>query len=286
MDLLVQLLLNGIVMGLIYALVAIEYTLIYNATGLINLCHDKFIMFGAYFFGGTFARIMPFGWAIVLTMICMALFGVVVSTLVFNPLRNMGTLYALFGTLMLGRIIAELTRIIWGPIPFTVGGFLRHSIKIGSVTLSVSYLYIIAISVSIVIALQIMFRHTKLGKSMRCVTQNKEAAALMGINVSANIRLTIILSALICSVIGILIIPLFNVSSTMANMIGLKGFASGVIGGFGNYAGAIIGGLFLGILEQIGVQILPAVYKDVISFVAMILFLLFRPGGVLYAKKS
>lgn len=116
---------------------------------------------------------------------------------------------------------------------------------------------------------------------MRCVAQNKKASSLMGINVSKNICITTGISAIICSIIGILIIPLFNISTTMAASIGLKGFSAGVVGGFGYLPGVIAGGLFIGVMENLAVAVLPAVYKDIVSFVLLILFLLVRPSGFL-----
>ncbi len=108
----------------------------------------------------------------------------------------------------------------------------------------------------------------------------------MGINVPMNIALTVGISASICTVIGILIVPLFNVHATMSSMIGLKGFCAGVVGGFGYLPGAILGGLLMGIVENFGSMILPSVYKDVVSFALLILFLLVRPSGILGHRKA
>ena len=140
---------------------------------------------------------------------------------------------------------------------------------------------IILVSAVIVTALQIFFKTTKMGKAMRCVQQNKTAATLMGINVTANINLTIALSAVICSAIGILVIPLFTIDLTIANMIGLKGFAAGVIGGFGYLPGAIAGGILIGILENLSTLVIPTLYKDCVAFVLLIVFLLVKPSGLL-----
>jgi branched-chain amino acid transport system permease protein len=115
---------------------------------------------------------------------------------------------------------------------------------------------------------------------MRCVAQDKVAAAIMGINVSRNIMLTVAFSSVICGIIGIMIIPVFHVEVNMANMIGLKGFAASVVGGFGTVAGAIAGGLFIGLSENIYLIFGPGIYKDVVAFVLLILFLLIRPDGI------
>lgn len=286
---LLQFLVTGVAMGFIYSLIATEYTLIYNATGLVNFAHESFIVLGAYIFAGTFVRAieLPFWLAIILTLVCMAAFGVMVSTIVLNPLRNMQFVtYAMFGTMMLSRIILEFVRIYWGPLPFSVKGFLRKSINIGSTVLTESYLYIIGISILIIVALQLFFRYTKEGRAMKCVSQNKDAAALMGINVTRSINTTVALSSILCGIVGILCAPIYNVNTSMVSAVALKGFCAGVIGGFGSYPGAIVGGILIGLLEQFSILFVPTIYKDVVAFVVMIVFLLVRPSGIVRAKKA
>lgn len=286
---LLQFLVTGVAMGFIYSLIATEYTLIYNATGLVNFAHESFIVLGAYMFAGTFVRAieLPFWIAIILTLICMAAFGVMVSTIVLNPLRNMQFVtYAMFGTMMLSRIILEFVRIYWGALPFTVKGFLRKSINIGSTVLTESYLYIIGVSILIIVALQLFFKYTKEGRAMKCVSQNKDAAALMGINVTRSINTTVALSAVLCGIVGILCAPIYNVNTSMVSAVTLKGFCAGVIGGFGSYPGAIVGGILIGLLEQFSILFVPTIYKDIVAFIVMIVFLLVRPGGIVQAKKS
>ena len=286
---LLQFLVTGVAMGFIYSLIATEYTLIYNATGLVNFAHESFIVLGAYIFAGTFVRAieLPFWLAIILTLICMAAFGVMVSTVVLNPLRNMQFVtYAMFGTMMLSRIILEFVRIYWGPLPFTVKGFLRKSINIGSTVLTESYLYIIGVSILIIVALQLFYKYTKEGRAMKCVSQNKDAAALMGINVTRSINTTVALSAVLCGIVGILCAPIYNVNTSMVSAVALKGFCAGVISGFGSYPGAIVGGILIGLLEQFSILFVPTIYKDVVAFVVMIVFLLVRPSGIVRAKKA
>ena len=288
MQVAVQLLITGIAMGFIYALVAIEYTLIWNSTGLLNFSHDKFILLGAYMFAGSYVLSLglPPVLAIIATIITMFLFGVISAFVIFNPLSRLSTnLFAVIGTVILGRIITEAVRLIWGPLPFTLDNFLRGSVHIGSIVVSKSHLVIIVVCSLITIGLQLFFKKTKTGKAMRCVQENKTAASLMGINVSKNIALTVGISALICATIGILVVPIFNVELQMSSMIGLKGFASGVIGGYGYLPGAIVGGILLGVVEIFGSMLIPSVYKDCLSFVLLIIFLLIKPSGLLGHKK-
>lgn len=279
---LIQLIVSGIAMGFIYALVGIEYTLIWNASGVLNFSHDKMITTGAYIFGGTYilGLGMDFIPGILLSLITVALFGIVVARVIFIPLRNMTMIYTIMATVMLGKIIVEAIRLLWGPVPFSVPGFLIGTVKVGDVVISIANIAIIAAAAFCVLALQLFLYKTKPGKAMRCVAQNRKAAQLMGIDVRTVMTVTVMISMMICCLIGLLVSPLLNITTTMSNMIGLKGFAAGVIGGFGYLPGAILGGLCIGIVENIASMVLPSVYKDIVAFVLLVGFLLIRPAGI------
>lgn len=279
---LIQLIVSGIAMGFIYALVGIEYTLIWNASGVLNFSHDKLITLGAYIFGGTYilGLGMGYGPGIILSLITVALIGLVIARAIFIPLRNMTMIYTIMATVMLGKIIIEFVRLFWGPVPFSVPGFLYGTVKIGSVVISIANIAIIIVAALCVGALQLFLYKTKPGKAMRCVAQNRNASQLMGIDVKHVMMITVAISMMICCLIGLLVSPLLNISTTMSNMIGLKGFAAGVIGGFGYLPGAIIGGLVIGIIENLASMVLPSVYKDIVAFVLLVAFLLIRPKGI------
>lgn len=279
---LIQLIVSGIAMGFIYALVGIEYTLIWNASGVLNFSHDKMITTGAYIFGGTYilGLGMDFIPGILLSLITVALLGIVVARVIFIPLRNMTMIYTIMATVMLGKIIVEAIRLLWGPVPFSVPGFLIGTVKVGDVVISIANIAIIAAAAFCVLALQLFLYKTKPGKAMRCVAQNRKAAQLMGIDVRTVMTVTVMISMMICCLIGLLVSPLLNITTTMSNMIGLKWFAAGVIGGFGYLPGAILGGLCIGIVENIASMVLPSVYKDIVAFVLLVGFLLIRPAGI------
>ena len=279
---LIQLIVSGIAMGFIYALVGIEYTLIWNASGVLNFSHDTMLTTGAYIFGGTYilGLGMDFIPGILLSLITVALLGIVVARVIFIPLRNMTMIYTIMATVMLGKIIVEAIRLLWGPVPFSVPGFLIGTVKVGDVVISIANIAIIAAAAFCVLALQLFLYKTKPGKAMRCVAQNRKAAQLMGIDVRTVMTVTVMISMMICCLIGLLVSPLLNITTTMSNMIGLKGFAAGVIGGFGYLPGAILGGLCIGIVENIASMVLPSVYKDIVAFVLLVGFLLIRPAGI------
>lgn len=282
-----QLLVSGIGMGCIYCMVAIEYTLIWNASGLVNFGHEKFIMLGAYIFAGTLMLKLgvPSGAAILITILIMFLFGALTAVGVFNPLSRLNSnIFAVMGTLMLSEVLNEAARLIWGPAPFNLPDFIKGSYNVGGVSIPKVYAVIVVVSMLLLVSIHLMFKMTKVGRAMRCVAQDKKAATLMGINVNANIMLTVGLSAAICCIIGILIIPILNVKLTMASVIALKGFSAGIVGGFGSIPGAIVGGLLIGIVESLYTGVGPSVYRDVVAFVLLIGFLLVKPEGILKKK--
>lgn len=290
-----QLLISGIAMGFIYGLVGIEYTLVWNSAGLLNFSHEKIIMLGAYVFVGTglIQLGMDYLPAIAIAVIALVLFGILIANIIFIPLRNKSRLVAIVATVMLGQVINEGVILIWGPYalsPYQVSsggnGFMAGTTKIGEIAISNANLIIIAVAIVLIVLLQVFLKLTRPGKATACVAQNKTAAALMGINVKRSMALSIALSFVVCCTIGIITSPLYVVGQTMATMISLKGFVAGVIGGFGNLPAAIVGGLVLGVVENIVCIALPSVFKDVVSFVLMILFMLFFPKGIFGTKRK
>ena len=285
----IQLVISCIAMGFVYALIGIEYTLIYNASGVLNFSHDKMVSLGAYIYAGMF--VLGLGWnsmvSAIASLLLMAVFGILVAYLIFIPLRKQKSMiFTIMATIMFGKVIMEGACLIWGGNAFTIPDFMSGTYRIGNAVISKSNLFLIIAAIVIVALLQFYLQKTKPGKAMRCVAQNRTAASIVGIDVNRNMAITIAISTVICCCIGILVVPLYNVSSTMSNMIGLKGFAAGVLGGFGYMPGCIAGGLVLGIVENIASMILPSVYKDVVAFVLLVAFLLFRPQGLLGKKNK
>lgn len=284
LDTVLQLIVSGMALGFVYALVGVEYTLVWQSAGLLNIAHNMLITMAAFVFGGTFVLGMglPIWLSVILTLAFMFGMGYLISMFIFNPLRNCpSTMYSIVGTMIFAKILTEALRLIYGPYTFTVRGFLTGTIQIGSFVFTKTYGYIIVISILLIIALQLFLKHTKLGKSMRCVAQNRTAASIMGINVGTSINITTAISSTICGIIGILIIPRFQISTTMASMIGLKGWAAGIVGGFGYIPGTIVGGVLIGLIEALSIMVIPSTYKDVVAFVLLIAILLIRPGGLM-----
>lgn len=284
LETILQLLITGVALGFVYALVGVEYTLIWQSSGLLNVAHNMLITTAAFVFGGTFVLGLglPIWLSVIATLVVMFVLGWAISAAIFNPLRNMPlTMYSIVGTMIFARVIAEALRLIYGPYTFTISGFLTGVIKIGNLVFAKAYLYIIIVAVILICALQAYQKMTKPGKAMRAVAQNKTAAAIMGIDIDRSINITTGLSCIICGIIGILVIPLYTISHTMSNMIGLKGWAAGIVGGFGYIPGTIVGGLLIGIVESFAILVIPSTYKDIVAFVLLIVVLLIRPGGLM-----
>ena len=283
-----QLLATGAAMGFVYCLVAIEYSLIWNSCQLLNFAHTQLIMLGAYIFGGTF--VLGLGASYLLgaagALAVMAVVSQLLAALVFIPLKDVPRLYAIIATLMVGTIITESCNFLWGYFPLSLTGYLSGVVRIGNVVLARVYLYIVAVAIVVIVALTCFMKLTKTGKAMRCVAENKSMSAMVGINVRANMMVTITISCLICALVGILTVPLFSISTTMSTTIATKGFVAAVFGGFGSIPGAVVGGVLLGIIENLATIYVDAVYKDVISFFVLIIVILIKPSGICGASKA
>lgn len=283
-----QLLATGAAMGFVYCLVAIEYSLIWNSCQLLNFAHTQLIMLGAYIFGGTF--VLGLGTSYLLgaagALAVMAVVSLLLAALVFIPLKDVPRLYAIIATLMVGTIITESCNFLWGYFPLSLTGYLSGVVRIGNVVLARVYLYIVAVAIVVIVALTCFMKLTKTGKAMRCVAENKSMSAMVGINVRANMMVTITISCLICALVGILTVPLFSISTTMSTTIATKGFVAAVFGGFGSIPGAVVGGVLLGIIENLATIYVDAVYKDVISFFVLIIVILIKPSGICGASKA
>lgn len=283
-----QLLATGAAMGFVYCLVAIEYSLIWNSCQLLNFAHTQLIMLGAYIFGGTF--VLGLGASYLLgaagALAVMAVVSLLLAALVFIPLKDVPRLYAIIATLMVGTIITESCNFLWGYFPLSLTGYLSGVVRIGNVVLARVYLYIVAVAIVVIVALTCFMKLTKTGKAMRCVAENKSMSAMVGINVRANMMVTITISCLICALVGILTVPLFSISTTMSTTIATKGFVAAVFGGFGSIPGAVVGGVLLGIIENLATIYVDAVYKDVISFFVLIIVILIKPSGICGASKA
>ena len=282
MDLALQLLFTGIGIGAVYALVALGFVLIFRATNVVNFAQGEFSMVAAFMMV-VFAVDLdwPYWLSFIVSLIGMAILGAVFNLGVYYPLRNRSFLPVIIATIGASIFLANTVLALYGPQPQVLQGwFDTPGIQLGPVYLDSQYLLIIAVTIVLVVFQYWFFEHTLIGKKLQATSQDKEMASLLGIPVSMMIMLTFVYSALLGGIAGILVAPILFVSIQMGATIALKAFAATIIGGFGDVAGAIIGGLALGIIETFGAAYVSVPYKDGFAFLVLVAFLVFRPQGI------
>lgn len=281
MDLVLQLLFTGIGIGAVYALVALGIVLIFRATNVVNFAQGEFSMVAAYLMVVAIEFGAPYWLAFLAALAGMALLGVIFNLGVYYPLRHRSFLPVIIATIGASILLANSVLAIYGPQPQVLQGwFETPGIQLGPVYLDSQYLLIIAVTVALVFFNYWFFEKTMLGKKLQATSQDKEMASLLGISVSAMIMITFVYSAMLGGLAGVLVAPVLFVSIQMGSTIALKAFAATIIGGFGDVAGAIIGGLSLGIIETFGAAYISVPYKDAFAFLALVVFLIVRPQGI------
>ncbi len=282
MDLVLQLLFTGIGIGSVYALVALGFVLIFRATNVVNFAQGEFSMVAAFLMV-IFAVDLewPYWLSLLLSLGGMAIYGALFNLGVYYPLRHRTYLPVIISTIGASILVTNSTLAIYGPQPQVLSNLLDfQGINFGAVFLDSQYLLIIGITIVLVIFQYWFFEHTLLGKKLQATSQDKEMASLLGIPVAAMIMITFVYSAMIGGFAGILVAPILFVSIHMGGTIALKAFAATIIGGFGDVAGAIIGGLALGVIETFGAAYVSVPYKDGFAFLVLVMFLVFRPQGI------
>ena len=280
-----QQLLNGLTMGSIYALLAVGVAMIYKAMGMMNFAHGDTIMLSAFFCLSLLEAHLPLWLAIVLTPFISMALGFALERFIYRKLQFGSFSNLLIATVGVSFIMKNLAVAIWGAQKHNFPPlFSLTPIHIGRFTILPQCIGMLAIAGFFVGILQLFFYKTRIGKMMRAAASNAEGATMMGINVSFTRFLTFGISAAFAAVAGILMSPIFYVSTTMSATVATKGFAGAIMGGFGSITGGFLGGLALGIIEALGGAYVATAYKDVISFVVLILVLYFRPQGFLGKK--
>jgi branched-chain amino acid transport system permease protein len=283
-----QQLFNGLVIGGIYAMIAVGYTMIYGVVQLINFAHGEIYALGA-FFALTFISFLglPFYWAFLLSMVCCSICGMLLDVVAYRPLRRSPRLAALITAIGMSIFLQNLIMIIWGsrPKPFPHGTlppyFEKTAFTIGNVNLSWFQLFIFGLTIFMMLGLNTIIKKTRWGKAMRAVAQNKTMAALAGINVNRVISLTFALAGALGGAAGILVGAYYNsIYPTMGYLAGVKAFAAAVLGGIGSVPGAMLGGVVLGVAEAFGAGYLSSLYRDGISYAVMITVIVFIPAGL------
>jgi branched-chain amino acid transport system permease protein len=279
---LLQLLVNGAALGSIYALAALGFVLVYSTTNIVNFAAGQFVMLGTFFGVTMIVKANLPVWAGSLAAIAtMGAFGLAFFALVHLPLRKRPVVSIVIGTVAAGIGMQNAALLIWGAWPFRLPSpFGNGVLQFGASTISVHALATIGITIALIALLYWMLFRTDSGRAMRAVAQDAETARLMGLPVFKLLGLSWVIAAVLAAFAGLLVSPMWFADVNMGEPIALKAFAATIIGGFGSLPGAIVGGLSVGIIEILGASYLSSTYKDLLAFVLMIGFLLWRPQGL------
>jgi branched-chain amino acid transport system permease protein len=278
-----QYLVNGIAQGSIYALIALGYTMVYGIIKLINFAHGEFYMIGAFFGFYLISAGLPLYLALPLSMLGSGLAAVIVEKLVYKPIRHAGRIPALITALGVSLFFQYFGQLTIGADPKAFPPVMEEkSYAFGEIYITNTQIMIMSVTLFLMIFLWWLVKHTKTGKAMRATSFNKDAAELMGINTDKIISLTFFVGASLAGAAGVLVAMYYNSVEPMMGMIpGLKAFVAAVLGGIGIIPGAVIGGLVLGVAENLVVGYWESTYRDAIAFAILIFILLIKPTGLL-----
>lgn len=273
----------GLSLGSVYALIALGYTMVYGIIKLINFAHGDIYMIGAY--AGYYAVTawhLPFIPALVIAMTAAAVLGVLVERIAYKPLRNSPRITLLITAIGMSLLIQHLGQKAFSATPRTYPTMFTGSYDLFGVSIDQSRLIIFVVTVLLMLALQYFVTYTKPGMAMRAVSQDRDAARLMGINIDRVIGITFAVGSALAGAAGILVGIIFpQIKPTMGMMPGLKAFVAAVIGGIGIIPGALLGGLIIGVSENFVTAYLSSSWRDAIAFGLLILILLVKPSGIL-----
>ncbi len=282
-----QHLLNGVIIGGIYAMVALGYSMVYGVLQIVNWAHADVLMFGT-FIGMllTTALHMPVLAMVFLAASFTALLGMGVERLAYRPIKSSNRRMAvLVSALGMSTFLQNLAQLIFGTGSKQFKAFDSKSISIGTFSITTMQILILAVTAGMLIILYFLVYKTKMGIAMRACSVSIENAKLMGINTNVIISSTFGLGAFMAGVAGILVGNYYNaVYPTMGYLLGMKAFAAAILGGIGSIPGAVLGGFTIGIIESLGAAYISSSYRDAFAFLVMIIILIIRPSGILGAK--
>ncbi len=273
----------GLTVGATYSLIAIGFSLIFRAAGLLNFAHPDTMMIGAMVGYTVTTRGWPLPMAVVVGALASSVAAVVVDQTAISPIRRRRgpIINQIIATLGWSIILANAAMLIWGPHPIayppTLAGVMW---KVSGVPIALQNVFILGAGVLIMFLLQLFFKRARLGYAMRATADDPETALLMGIDTRRILTATMVLAGALAGMAGVFIASLFYASFDLGTF-GLRTFAAAVLGGFGDVVGAMLGGLILGVAETLGAAYFASAYRDVIAFGIAILVLLVRPHGLL-----
>lgn len=301
MEILLQQIINGLVLGSMYALVALGYTMVYGIINLINFAHGEVLMVGAltsWTIIGLMKEAMPGapGWiilflALVIACVVTSVLNFVIEKVAYRPLRNSPKLAPLITAIGMSILLQTLAMIIWKPNYKSYPTLLPSApLNIGGAVITPTQIMILGLTAVSLAVLMYLVNYTKLGRAMRATAENPRVAGLMGVKPDMVISATFIIGAILATIAGVMYASNYGTAQhTMGFLPGLKAFTAAVFGGIGNLAGAVVGGILLGLIEAIGSGYIGALtggvlgshYSDIFAFIVLIFVLTLRPSGLL-----
>ena len=299
MDTLIQQIINGLVLGSIYALVALGYTMVYGIMGLINFAHGEVVMIGAMVALTVIKLLAASGLPLFIVVlialaaaaaVCMAV-GYSIERIAYRPLRRAPKLAPLITAIGVSIVLQNLAMLVWGRNYHAFPPILpTDQFDILGATITSVQVAIVLIAALLMAVLIALIDHTRLGRAMRATAENPPIAQLMGVNINQIISLTFVIGSALAAVAGLMVSANYSIAHYyMGFMLGLKAFTAAVLGGIGNIAGAVLGGLLLGLIESLGAGyigdltggFLGSNYQDIFAFFVLICVLVFRPSGLI-----
>ena len=295
MDFFVQQLVNGLTLGSVYALIALGYTMVYGILKLLNFAHGEVYMMGAFagfgvltLFGGatgvTINVVVLIAAMLAVAMLASGLLGVVIERFAYRPLRNAPRIAPLISALGVSFFLQSTALLLFGPRfrSYSTFEFLGGAVTVAGVRISYTRILVVVAAIVLMLALTWLVGRTTLGKAMRATAFDREAAAMMGIDVDRVIVATFLIGSVLAGAAGVMFgLVFFSVFHLMGFMAGLKGFTAAVVGGIGSIPGAMLGGLLIGLAEAFSAGYISSTFQDLIVFSILIAVLLFRPTGLL-----
>ena len=281
-----QYLINGISIGAVYAIIALGYTMVYGIAKMLNFAHGDVIMVGAYMsYCVTNYLGLPVIVSVAVAIGVCTLLGIVIEGLAYKPLRGVPSLAVLITAIGVSYFLQNVAQLIFGSAPKNFKSIVSMapiSLFDGQITITGEVIVTIAASVAIMVGLHLFTTRTRTGKAMRAVSENRDAAQLMGINVNQTISMTFAIGSALAAIAGVLLcstVP--TLMPTTGAMPGIRAFTAAVFGGIGSIPGAMLGGILLGIIETFSKAYLSTQFSDAIVFLVLIVILLVKPSGLL-----
>jgi branched-chain amino acid transport system permease protein len=278
-----QYLISGITNGAIYAVIALGFTIIYNATEVINFAQGEFVMLG----GMAVIALegvghLPLPLSFLLAVLAVTLTGIILERFAIRPVRRPNPITLIIITVGASIFLRGVAMMLWGKDPLGLRPFSgENPIHLAGATLVPQSVWVLMVTVVVMTGLHFFYKRTITGKAMRACAFNRRAASLVGISVNRMVLVSFALSAAIGAAAGIVIVPITLCSYDVGTMLGLKGFCAAVLGGLGSSPGSILGGFLLGVLEALGAGLISSGFKDAIAFFVLLLVLFVRPSGLL-----